>query len=66
MTFFNYNFLCVQSFTLEFGVAVLTAFFTASDLYFFNLQHFIFKTYLLSPFDNFYSKIVGVLVGTYL
>jgi len=34
MTFFNYNFLCVQSFTLEFGVAVLTAFFTASDLYF--------------------------------
>ncbi|XP_060856117.1 uncharacterized protein LOC132933862 [Metopolophium dirhodum] len=32
MTFFNYNFLCVQSFTLEFGVAVLTAFFTILTL----------------------------------
>ncbi|XP_022166258.1 uncharacterized protein LOC111030864 [Myzus persicae] len=32
MTFFNYNFLCVQSFTLEFGVAVLTGIFTILTL----------------------------------
>jgi len=34
MKFFNYNFLFVSSFTLEFGVAVLTTVFTVSGFYF--------------------------------
>jgi len=31
MKFFNYNFLFIQSLTVEFGIAVLTAVFTVSD-----------------------------------